>query len=78
MHNTGCALKHDRGSGALKMNQTAFTKNIVKQCKLSATSNFYEVRGVDLGPRNDGDSGIIEEFPQYRALVRRISYGFQL
>ncbi|CAM9432500.1 unnamed protein product [Ascophyllum nodosum] len=52
------------------MNQTAFAKNMVEQCNISATSNIPGSPGVDLGPRKDGEPGGNEEFPKYRALVR--------
>ena len=46
------------------MNQTAVAKNMVEQYNIFATSNMPWSRGVDLGPRKDGEPGGNEEFPK--------------
>ena len=66
---TGCASERDWDRGILEMNQTAFTKNMVQQYSISATSNIPGSSGVDLGPRKDSEPGGNQEFPKYRALV---------
>ena len=71
---SGCAIERDRDNGILEMNQTAFSKTMVKQYNISSTSNIRRSPGVDLGPRKDGEPGGSEEFPKYRALVRSLNW----
>ena len=66
---TGCAFERDWDRGILEMNQTAFTKNMVQQYNISATSNIPGSPGVDLRPRKDSEPGGNEVFPKYGALV---------
>ena len=58
------------------MNQTAFAKNMVQQYNISATSNILGSPGVDLGPRKDGEPGVMRIF-RSTALWLGISCGCQ-
>ena len=66
---TGCAFVREWESGVLEMNQTTFAETLMAQYEISATSNIPGSPGVDLSPREDGEPGGNEEFPQYRPLV---------
>ena len=59
---TGCAFERDWDKGILEMNQTAFAKNMVQEYNISATSNIPGSPGVDLGPRKDGEPGVMRNF----------------
>ena len=59
---TGCVFERDWDNGKLKMNQTAFAKNMEEQCNISATSNIPGSSGVDLEPRKDGEPGGNDKF----------------
>ena len=73
---TGCAFERDLDNRILEMIQTAFAKNMVEQYNISATSNIPGSPGVDLGPRNDCESGVNEKFPNYRVLWLGVSCGY--
>ena len=57
-----CAFERDWYSGILEMNQMAFAKNMVEQYNIPATSNIPGSPGLDLGPRKDGESGVMRNF----------------
>ena len=73
---TGCVFERDWDNGILEMNQTAFTKNMVEQYNIFATSNIPGSPRVDLGPRKMASPGVMRNFRSI-ALWLGVSCGYQ-